>query len=351
MKHRYWLYQRQGGSYYLEDARTGKRRSLGTTDRQQAERLRDAENQAVDQPMLNLALGKAYLTAIDPGLAARTWQTVIEEFCRQGKLSTQIRNRRATASKNFDPLRNSKLVETTADELRAVLKAMGAFNNHVLRCLHNLAIGLGWLPWPIIAPKLWPERQEKPRRAITEAEHRKIIESEQNPERRLYYSLLWETGASQSDAARLTAKNTDWTQRTLSYARSKTGQSACLVIGPRLEAILRQLPAEGALFPKQYSLDASDRAAEFSRRCRVAGIKGVSLHSYRYSWAQRALQCAYPERFAQEALGHASKAVHRTYARSGNTRIPPLEHYENRLAGENVIALPLEEAAGRQSAP
>ena len=117
----------------------------------------------------------------------------------------------------------------------------------------------------------------------------------------------------------------------------KTGESACLVIGSQLEAILQQLPATGALFSKQSKLSASNRAAEFSRRCRVAGVKGVSLHSYRYSWAQRALQCAYPERFAQEALGHASKAVHRTYSKNSSVRIPPLEDYEKLRHQGNVI--------------
>jgi integrase len=41
------------------------------------------------------------------------------------------------------------------------------------------------------------------------------------------------------------------------------------------------------------------------------GIKGVTLHTYRYAWAERAKCAGYPERFAQEALGHNSKAVHR----------------------------------------
>jgi hypothetical protein len=44
---------------------TGKRRSLRTTDRRQAERLRDVENQAVEQPMLNLALARRNRQASD----------------------------------------------------------------------------------------------------------------------------------------------------------------------------------------------------------------------------------------------------------------------------------------------
>ena len=66
--------------------------------------------------------------------------------------------------------------------------------------------------------------------------------------------------------------------------------------------------------------------------------KGITLHSYRYAWAERARICGYPERFAQEALGHNSKAVHRAYARKAQVVIPTLEDYERKLAAaENVI--------------
>jgi len=33
---------------------------------------------------------------------------------------------------------------------------------------------------------------------------------------------------------------------------------------------------------------AGDRATEFASRCRQLAIKGVTLHSYRYAWAERA---------------------------------------------------------------
>jgi len=38
----------------------------------------------------------------------------------------------------------------------------------------------------------------------------------------------------------------------------------------------------------------------------------------------------YPERFAQEALGHNSKAVHRAYAKKAQVRVPSLEEYEGK---------------------
>jgi len=44
-------------------------------------------------------------------------------------------------------------------------------------------------------------------------------------------------------------------------------------------------------------------------------------------------QC-YLERFAQEAVGHNSKAVHRAHAKRALMKIPSLEDYEHRAAGK-----------------
>jgi len=53
--------------------------------------------------------------------------------------------------------------------------------------------------------------------------------------------------------------------------------------------------------------------SRFRRRCHKAGVSGVTLHSYRYAWAERAKIVGMPERFAQAALGDNSKAIrHRT---------------------------------------
>jgi hypothetical protein len=39
-----------------------------------------------------------------------------------------------------------------------------------------------------------------------------------------------------------------------------------------------------------------------------------------------------PERFAQEALGHASRAVHRVYARNGHVIVPAHDELESAAA-------------------
>ena len=70
-----------------------------------------------------------------------------------------------------------------------------------------------------------------------------------------------------------------------------------------MEEILRDLPGKARCFRICGAVRAGDRATEFKQRCGGLKIKGVSLHSYRYAWAERAKTAGYPERFAQEALG------------------------------------------------
>ena len=114
----------------------------------------------------------------------------------------------------------------------------------------------------------------------------------------------------------------------------KTGVPVLVHLGPEAMNLLKDLPAEGLLFPYLASVRAGDRATEFGQRCRQLGIQGVTLHSYRYAWAERAKTVGMPERFAQEALGHNSKAVHRAYAKRALMKIPSLEDYEHRPAAK-----------------
>jgi hypothetical protein len=107
-----------------------------------------------------------------------------------------------------------------------------------------------------------------------------------------------------------------------------------VLLGVEALILFKDLSAEGPLFPYLSRVRAGDRATEFASRCRQLGIIGVTLHSYRYARAERANTVGYPERFAQEALAHNSKAVHRAYAKRALMKIPSLEDYEQRAAAK-----------------
>lgn len=217
------------------------------------------------------------------------------------------------------------LLRTRPDEfLRAVNSGTVSTNTYLCR-FQNFAVDLGWLPKPILPKKRWPKVRHQPKRAVTDEEHRRILDRESNPERRAFYQLCWYLGGASTDVATLQAGNIDWRNRTISYNRRKTAQLSGIKFGPGCEAVLRSLPHAGALFPYLATVRASDRATEFKQRCQGLGITGVTLHSYRYAWAEMAKVAGMPERFAQAALGHSSKAVHRAYAKGAIMEIPCLE--------------------------
>lgn len=254
MKEKYWLSKR-GSMFYSLDSETRQRKSLGTSNRAEAQKIIQAKNESTNRPALGLSLAKAYIAAYDQTLVTRTWQFVMDEYCSRGQLQTQELRRRKLKHKAFDRLRSKCLIETTSQDFMDVLRVRSVFVHSVLKNLHNLAVGMGWLPWPVLAPKLWPKPQPKARRGITLEEHRRILDAEKNAERNLYYQLLWEVGAAQSDAASLTAENIDWPTRTLSYFRIKTGEHAQLAISSQLESILNHLPTTGPLFPSIFSAE------------------------------------------------------------------------------------------------
>lgn len=157
-----------------------------------------------------------------------------------------------------------------------------------------------------------------------------------NPERKTLYQLCWHLGGIQGDTASLKGEDVDWTAGTVSFTRKKTGVPVIVHLGTEALNIFKDPPGEDLLFPYLSSVRANDRATEFRSRCRQLGINGVTLHSYRYAWAERAKIAGYPERFAQEALGHNSKAAHRAYAKHALIKILSLEDYEKQ-AVTNIV--------------
>jgi hypothetical protein len=333
MKQRFRLYRRKnGGRYYLHDDQTGKQESLGTRDRATALRLLHSHNEAERQPAVNLQIARAYLVASDPQISTRTWQHVMDEMVKLKHDETRYRWSTAIKDKAFDAIRHLPVLETRAEKFLRVLESGTVSTNVYLRRIHNFALDMTWLPWPVIPKRQWPAVKFKDKRAITRAEHLSIVEREQNPERKAFYQLAWHLGASQTDLALLQAENIDWDYSAITFARKKTGSIALMRFDEETAAVFRSLPASGPLFPYLRTVRAGDRSTEFHQRCVGLGIKGVTLHSYRYAWAERAKKAGYPERFAQEALGHNSKAVHRAYARNAQVELPSLGEYERQRA-------------------
>jgi integrase len=272
----------------------------------------------------------------DPAMAQRTWQNVMDAMTPLKVGTTQARWIAAMRDKAFDLVRNRKLVETGSEHFLQVLNTGTVSTNMFLRRLHNFAVGMHWLPWPVLPKLHWPAVRHKDRRAITLEEHQRIIKRERNPEIRAYYQMLWHLGGSQTDIAELTAEDINWKDRTISYRRGKTDVPVIISFGVEAAAILETLPKTGQLFPRIARIRENHRAKMFIKRLKTVEIKGISLHSYRYAWAERAKTVGMPERFAQQALGHSSKAIARAYSKKATVIVPSLEEYELKVIRLNI---------------
>ena len=345
MKQRFIMFRR-AGVFYSEDTTTGKQISLRTKDEAEALTLLHSKNESFRQPVLNLHIARTYLTATDPEVANRTWQTPMDEMTKTKIGPTRHRHEVAMKDKAFDLIRNLPILETHSAHFLKVLELGTVSTNVYLRRIHNFALDMNWLSWSILPKRQWPKIRFKEKRAITFKEHQAIVENELNPKRRAFYEFCWHLGCAQSDLASLTAEDIDWQGRVVSFHRHKTGTVSIIRFGKELESLLQALPQVGPLFPKLKPMREAHRSTEFARACRRLMIKGITLHSYRYAWAERAKTCGYPERFAQEALGHNSKAVHRAYARKAQVVIPTLEDYERKLAAASAdVVVPMLAAA------
>lgn len=310
------------------DTQTGKRTSLGTNNEDDARQIIEAKNNSERQPILNLQIAKAYLAGSDNGIKTRTWRNAIDALIGTKQGANQHRWKTAAKDQAFAMLLPQVIIETKAETILKVLQMGTVSTNVYLRRLHNFCVDMNWLPWPLVPKRQWPAVEFKEKRSITLAEHLAIIARENNPERKAFYKLAWHLGASQSDLAFLEAENIDWDNHVISYKRMKTESIAIMRMDHEMEEILRDLPGNGPLFPYLRTVRSGDRSTEFKQRCTGLGIKGVSLHSYRYAWAERAKTAGYPERFAQVNLGHNSRAMARAYSRKAPVEMPSLSEYE-----------------------
>jgi hypothetical protein len=332
---RYRIFRR-GKTWYLENATTGEQKSLRTREKREALRVLNAKHEAQENPSINVQIARAYLHVADEGYTKRTWKDVFRIIIEGYKPETESYRRWSIAEKDkaFDCVRHKLVAETRAEDFLSALQSGTVSTNVYLRRVQNYALGMNWLIVPIIPKKLFPAVRHGVKRAITQFEHERILDREKNPERHAFYELLWHTGGSQGDIAKLHAEDICKPDRVISFQRCKTRwrelQPASFKYGNGVASLLEKLPQTGPLFPYLATVRSCDRASEFRQRCAGLRIVGVTLHSYRYAWAERAKSCGFPERYAMAALGHNSKAVHRAYAKRAAVEVPSLEEFESR---------------------
>lgn len=261
-------------------------------------------------------------------MTGQTWDRLIAIFAAVGKPQTKQRKLHEFRKERWDRLKSLPVVATTATDFLDVLNEGGQMTRQYLSSLQTLAIEIGAISHVILPRKFWPKIARKPCRAITLDEHRMLRTNIHSIRWRLFLELLWETGAAQSDAANFRIEQI--LEGIITYKRMKTGQRAAQYLSPELVHDLKAViigRKEGVILPNIAKLDSKDRASIFRRACKRCDIAGVTLHSYRYAWAERAFEAGVPERLAMVALGHNSAAIHRAYAKNAKIVAPSLATY------------------------
>jgi len=259
----------------------------------------------------------------------QTWDRLISIYASTGKAPTKQRKLHEFSKKRWNKLKQTRIDNTTGTDFLELMEAGGQMTQQYLASLQSLAIELGIRSHVVLPKKYWPKIVRKPKRGITEEEHRRLQSNIHSIRWRIYLEILWETGAAQSDAASFQIELLG--QNEIIYNRMKTGQRAAQAISPELRRLLDSAIAgrkSGFILPNIQRLHSKDRASIFRRACKRLGIEGVTLHSYRYAWAERAFELGMPERLAMVALGHNSSAIHRVYAKGAKVVAPSLSSYK-----------------------
>ena len=287
MKNRFILFRRAGVFYY-EDTTTGKQLSLRTKIESEAQTLLHAKNESVRQPALNLHIAKAYLAGTDSAMTTRTWPQAIDSLIGTKEGANQHRWRTAAKDKALLPLLPHVIIETPRRTVVARVESGHRFDQRLFAPVAQFLCGL-----ELVAVALDSQAAMAGRQIQGEARYHPGGTPE-DPRRRgepgaeKLLSVVLALGRSQGDLASLKGEDVNWTAGTVSFFRHKTGTPVMVHLGKESLNLLKDLPGEGVLFPYLSSVRANDRATEFKSRCRQLGIQGVTLHGYRYAWAERA---------------------------------------------------------------
>lgn len=359
------LWERKGNWYAREVSGKRRMRSLGTKDEEQAKlnlQKELGEEILPEENAKHLAMGKAHLNLVNPKLQQYTFGNLYKKwYGKKGLEPSTIQRRKDEVGRGiFKELKNRLLCDTTVESLiESRCDDLGIFARESLGELQRLAIKLGWLALPFVAP-IHIEvsyKEHRKTRAITHQEHEAFVTHERasatrpnakyGTERADYYDLLFLTGAAQTDGANLKATHIDWKAKELVFHRQKTGERCAIALGGRLEELLKRLPKEGQLFPNLCKLDQQKRGRDFRRHVKRMGLdkgeESLTLHSYRYHMAEWCCEVGMEMRYAQIILGHSSKTVANAYARKCKKAAPTPDTYQKApvadiINGEALVA-------------
>jgi len=179
-----------------------------------------------------------------------------------------------------------------------------ATRNRKRAVLHRL-FALADLPENPVAWRPEAPRQRRPRRALTDAELRRLLDAARAPGRPPwllgFVALAAATGMRRGELLALRERDVDRTSGTIELVSSKTGARRRIRVPLEVVALLPAPDPHGRLFP-------SSPERTWRRLLRDAGLlqPGVCFYSLRHTRARIEAEKGTPVRALQSLLGHAS---------------------------------------------
>jgi len=251
----------------------------------------------------------------------------------------------------WNGLRHKRVIDTVANDFQEALKNAGVSLVEFGRKFHNYAMNHRLIPYAIMGKEMWPKIDTDPvSRSITEGEHLTIVGYLSNPSLKPYNDhankhqgtmpemwrdewvnwlwFLWFTGASSADAANMKAECIRWGEGVLEYKRGKwikperhAPVRVAIAKGGQFEKLLKRLPAAGNLFPLLSLRRSDERAKTFAGVIGCLGIPKVTIHGYRFAFAERAKEAGMSTEDRMASLGHADYDMHHHYDK--NAKVTP----------------------------
>ena len=294
---RYWA------RYYDKE---GKQRSVyGRTQNECLQKLKEALSIQADD------------TKVSSNLTLGEWMTKWLDLYKIGKLKQSTLEQMQRYMQDIQPIASKKLNSLTSIELQRFLNGIEAprkrekiyeyLKDALTKATKNKIIKDN----PIEAVER-PKVKKKKSRALTREEERLFIEAcKQSNQGDLLLLCLYQ-GLRLGEAVALTYDDVDFANNTISI--SKSVDSCGELTTPKTETSIRVMP----LFKRTQTLlnqDGRGNVFKYNRKvyqnamlkiCKSIGLKNISIHSLRHTFATRCAEAGIAAKVVQKWLGHST---------------------------------------------
>jgi len=174
----------------------------------------------------------------------------------------------------------------------------------------------------------WPKDPKRLPEILTAEQVSALLSALESAKYRVFFTTLYATGMRLGEAARIEARDIDAARGVIHVRHGKGRKERLVPLSPRLLDILRaywkhERPSAPYLFPTQKgrALDLDFARRVLHKAAAAAGLKKVTPHILRHSFATHLLDAGTELRVIQVLLGHDNIQTTTRYARVSATMI------------------------------